>query len=109
MATTPKRIISGSTMTGSAVTYYTSPDSTKTVVKKISIINTTGGAVNATIYLVPSGGTAGTSNTITSAKSVAAGETWSCPDVENQVLEAGGFIQALGNGLTIIGSGMQVT
>jgi len=38
-----------------------------------------------------------------------AGETWSCPDAENMVLEADGTIQALGTGLTIMASGIQIT
>ena len=109
MANTPKRLINGSTLTGSAATYYTAPDSTKTVIKKLPIVNTTAGAVACTIYLVVSGGTAGSTNTIAYSKSVAAGETWSCPDAENMVLEAGGTIQALGTGLTIMASGIQIT
>ena len=108
MAQTAKRLINGAVMTGSNVTYYASPTGTTTVIKKLPIVNTTAGAVNVTIYLVPSG-SAGVANTITSAKSVAAGETWSCPDAENMVLEAGGSIQGLGNGLTIMCSGITIT
>ena len=96
-------------MTGSAATYYTTPNGTRTVIKKLPFVNTTGGAVMVTVYLVPSAGTAAAANTLTSARSIAAGETWSCPDAENMVLEAGGFIQAFGNGVTIMGSGIEIT
>lgn len=109
MAQTATRLISGSTLTGSAVTYYTAPTGTSTVIKKLSIINTTASPVAVTIYLIPSGGTAASTNTIASATTVAPGQTWSCPDAENQVLPTGGFIQALGSGLTIMGSGIQIT
>ena len=105
--TTAKRLIDGATLTGSVATYYLSPSSTTTIIKKLPIVNTTAGAINCTIYLVPDG-SAGATNTITSAKSIAAGETWSCPDAENMVLEAGGTIQALGVGLTIMASGVQI-
>jgi len=107
MAQAPKRIIEGATLTGSAATYYTVPANTTTVIKKLPIINTTAGAVNCTIYLIPSSGTAGSTNTITSARSIGPGETWSCPDAENMVMTAGGQIQALGVGLTIMGSGVE--
>lgn len=107
MAQTAKRLIDGATLTGSVATYYLSPSNKTTVIKKLPIVNTTAGAVNCTIYLVPSG-TAGATNTITSAKSIAVGETWSCPDAENMVLEQGGTIQALGNGLTIMASGIVI-
>lgn len=112
MARTAKRLIAGSQLTTSAATYYTAPALTQCIIRKISCTNTTGGAVTVTLYLITSGGSASASNTIASAKSLAAGETWSSPDVEGQVLEAGGFIQALasaGTSITIIGSGIELT
>jgi predicted phage tail protein len=112
MARTAKRLIAGSQLTTSAATYYTAPALTTTVIRKLSLTNTSGGAVTATLYLITSGGTAGATNTIASAKSLAAGETWSCSDAEGQVLEAGGFVQALasaGTSITIIGSGIEIT
>lgn len=103
------RLISGSTLTGSAATYYTAGTATTVVIKKLIICNTTAGALSVTIYLVPSGGSAGVTNTITSARAIAAGETWCCPEAENQVLPTGGFISAFGSGLTIIASGIAIT
>lgn len=109
MATTPKRLISGSQLTASAATYYTAPAATTTVIKKLNLINTTAAAVACTVYLIPSGGSAGATNTLTSARSIAAGETWSCPEAENMVLATGGFIQALGLNVTIMASGYEQT
>lgn len=109
MAQTAKRLIAGSTLTGSAATYYTAPVGTNTVIKKLSLINTTAAPIAATVYLIASGGTAASTNTITSAKVIASNETWSSPDCENQVLPPQGFIQALGSGLTIIASGIEIT
>jgi hypothetical protein len=111
----PKRLISGSQLTGSAATYYTVPTNTnavispKAVITRLILCNTTAGAVACTVYLVPSGGAAGVTNTITSAKSIAVGETWCCPEAEGQVLEAGGFIQAKGLDVTIMCSGHELT
>jgi hypothetical protein len=109
MAQTPRRIIEGAIMTGTAVMYYTVPANTSLIIKKLPIVNTTAGSVNCTIYLVPNGGSAGNSNTIASAHTLEAGETWSCPDAENMVMTAGGTISAFGNGLTIMGSGVEFT
>lgn len=112
MATTNKRIIAGSQLTVSAATYYTAPDSTKCVIKRLTLVNTTAGAVTATVYLVVSGGTASDANTITKTRTLAANETWDCASAEGHVIEAGGTIQALasaGTSITIIGSGVEVT
>ena len=48
-------------MTASYVTIYTTPDNTRTFVKDIDIVNTTGSAISIYVSLVPFGGTAGTS------------------------------------------------
>lgn len=108
MAQTAKRLISGSQLTGSAATYYTTPAATTTIIKKLIFCNTTAGAVTVTVYLVPSGGTAGVTNEITAVHSVAVNETWSCPEAENMVLPTGGFIQALGLSVTIMASGIEI-
>ncbi|MGE5621436.1 MAG: hypothetical protein ACM3VY_00265 [Candidatus Bathyarchaeota archaeon] len=108
MSTTAKRLVPGSAMTGVAATYYTAPANTRAVIKSAAIVNTTAGAVPATIYIVPSGGTAAAANTVINNRSVAANETYTCPELINQVLGAGDFIQGLGNGLTLIVSGAEI-
>ena len=101
MASTGIYIFDGGALTGSAVTQGTVvPTGKKRVIKAASLCNTTGGVVTATVYLVPSGGAAGASNTYISGRPIAAGETYPCPELVNQGLNEGGFVQALGNGLT---------
>lgn len=109
MTVTAKRFINGSLMTAAAVTYYTAPTSTKAVIKALAICNTTGVAITVTIYLVPNGGTATGDNAITAGLSVAANATYTCPEAVNQVLEAGGMIQAKGANLSIVASGVEIT
>lgn len=100
MSTTPY-VFDGGALTGAAATQGTTvPALTKRVIKSAKLVNTTGAPIAATVYFVPSGGTAGASNTLISAKSIAAGETYNCPELVNEGLNAGGFVQALGNGLT---------
>jgi len=103
-----KRMVAGSQLTAAAATYYTSPAVTKATIKSAALVNTTAGAVLCTVYLVPSGGAAGATNTVISGKSLAAGETYTCPEIINQVLEAGGMIQALGLNVTLIVSGAEI-
>lgn len=109
--TTNKKLVEGSQLTTSAATYYTAPANTTTIIKKVTITNTSSGAVTVTIYLVPSGGSAGAANTITSAKSIAAGATYEAYEVENQVLMTSDSIQALASAatsLTLQASGIEV-
>ena len=51
-------------ITTSYATVYTAPVGTRTYVKDIDIINTTGASINIYVSLVPSGGTAGTTNAL---------------------------------------------
>lgn len=99
--TTSVYVFDGGQLTGSAATQGTTVGSnTKRVIKSAQLCNTTGGAVACTVYLVPSGGSAGASNTYISARAIAAGETYNCPELIGQGLNAGGFVQALGLNVT---------
>lgn len=112
MATSNVRIIPGSQLTTSAATYYTAPANTRCVVRRLTLCNTSAGAVTATVHLVASGGTASDSNMIAKTHSLSAAETWDCVSAEGQVIEAGGTIQALasaGTSITIVGSGVEIT
>lgn len=104
MSVTPY-IFDGGALTGAAVTQGTAvPTLTRRIIKSATITNTTGAPIAVTVYLVPSGGTAGATNTYISALSIpasgTAGSSYPCPELINQGLNAGGFVQALGNGLT---------
>jgi len=111
MAVTPLQIIAPQQLTGSAATLYTSSN-IKTRVDKMTLTNTDSAAHQVTIYLIAAAGTAGAANTITSAHSVAAGETWNCPDMVGQILPPGSFIQAFadtGAKVTISAAGTQLS
>lgn len=111
MTTTPKRIVDGSQLTTSAATYYTSTG-VKTRIDAMALTNTTASAATATVYLVPSGGSASASNCVLSAKSINAGDTYIVPGAIAQWLEAGGTLQALASAnttISIVASGVQFT
>jgi hypothetical protein len=73
---------------------------TRRVITAAALVNSTAGAVAATVNLVPSGGAAGAGNVLISARPIAPGETYFCPELIGQGLNAGGTVQALGAGLT---------
>jgi len=101
MSVTPKTITSAQ-VAATATTYYTAPANTRSIIKKLTFTNSTAGALTVTVYLVPLGGTAGVTNILISARSVGAGETYECFEAMGQVLQAGGFIQALASSATSI-------
>ena len=108
MANTPKRLVDGSVLTAVAATYFTAGANTRSIIRRMTLMNTTAGVVACAVYLVPSGGTAGASNEV-AAPVLAAGESRTITEAEGQVLEAGGTIQALGLGATLVASGVEVT
>lgn len=111
MAVTPKAIIQSQQLTNANVTYYTATN-VRTIIDKFTLVNTTAGAVTATVDAVDSGGTAGASERLISARSIAAGETYTCPEVVGHILNPGDSIQALASAntsITIRASGREVT
>jgi hypothetical protein len=109
---TPKAMVEGTNLTDSAATYYTVPSGARGIIKKATFTNDHTTTVTATINVVPSGGSAAYGNQITKTKALAAGETWSCHDLENHIMEAGGFISMVASVTSKIGvriSGYEVT
>lgn len=109
MAVTPTRLVSGSQIAAVATTYYTATNC-RARIDAMAITNTTGGAITATVHLVPSGGSAGVTNCVLSARSIAAGATLIVAGAIGQWLESGGFIQALASSatsVTLVASGVE--
>lgn len=69
------------------------PDETKAVVRKLSFKNTGSNTRLVTVYVIASGGTAGTTNVLDS-KSIPAGKTWNVILIQGEVLETGMKVQA---------------
>jgi len=84
---------------------YTTPANTRTFVKDITFCNTTVGAIDIYLSLVPDGGTAGAANALYFNHSVAAYATFQWKGV--QILNAAGTIQvkASATGCTVNASG----
>lgn len=106
----PKQLVSGSQLTTSAATYYTAPTNTLTTISAMTLCNTTAGAVTATVYLVPNAGAAGVANTVLSARSLSAGESYNVSAAIGQTIPAGATIQALAGSatsITLVASGYE--
>lgn len=111
MTVTVKNIIPRKQAENIQTTQYTAVNC-KTVIDKFTATNTTAAPVTISVNLVASGGAAGASNTVISVKSVAAGETYNCPELIGQSLENGGFISTLASAatsLTISATGREIT
>lgn len=111
MTVTAKTLIASKKAEGVQTMQYTAPASTRTILDKMTATNTTAGAVAITVHLVPSGGTAGAANVITSASSIAAGAVYTFPELVGHVLSEGDFISTLAGAaasITIRASGREV-
>lgn len=76
------------------------PALTKRIIRAATLCNSTAAAIAASVYLVPAGGNPDASNILISARTIAPGESYFCPELVNQGLNPGGSVQALGAGLT---------
>lgn len=112
MTVTVKNIVPAKQAENAQTTQYTATTATKCIIDKFTATNTTAAAVTLSINLVPLAGAAAAGNRLLSLKGIAAGETYTCPEVVGQVLEAGGFISTLAGAatsITIMASGREVT
>lgn len=84
----------------------------RTIIDKFTVTNTTVGVVVFTARIIPSGGSAAASNAIISARSIAAGECYTCPELVGHLLSSGDFISTLAGAatsLTIRAAGREIT
>jgi hypothetical protein len=98
--------IAAAQLTTSSATYYVAPTGTTSTVNNLSLTNTSANPVTVTIYRVPALGSPAASNTIMSAFSLSAGQTYVPPQAIGLQLETGMTLQALasaGTAVTIAG------
>lgn len=107
---TPVKLGQGSVIVSTVAARYTTPASTRTLVKDITITNTsTTTSINVSVYLVPNGGSAGATNILISNISLQPSSVYQWTGT--QVMNAGDFIwdSASAAGCTInIGGGEAV-
>lgn len=112
MTVTAKCLLEAKYAENAETTQYTAPTGTRTIVDKCTATNVTGSPATLTWRLVPSGGSAGASNTITYTKTVAAGVTETFPEMVGQALNTGDSVSSLASAATTLVirlSGREVT
>jgi hypothetical protein len=94
-------------ITVGVTTLYTVPAATRTLLKELSIANTTAATINVRVFLVPSAGAAGTANAFLYDVPVPNNNALQYDGI--QVMNAGDTIQiqAAAVGLTITASGAE--
>ncbi len=111
MTVTVKNIIPRKQAENTQTTQYTAQDC-KTIIDKFTVTNTTAANVPLSVNLVAATSTAAANNLVLKTRSIAPNETYTCPELVGQVLEAGGFISTLAgtaSALTISASGREIT
>lgn len=111
MAVTVKNIIPRKQAEAVQTTQYTATNC-KTAIDKFTVTNTSAGNVSFSCNLVAFGGTPADGNLVLKARTIAPNETYRCPELVGQILEAGGFISSLSSvasALTISASGREIT
>ena len=111
MPVTPKVLIPAKQAENTDTTQYTAVNC-KALIDKFTATNTTASAVTLTLNIIPQGGSAQTSNIVMSARSIAPGETYLCPEVVGLTVDSNGFISTIASSasaLTIFASGREVT
>jgi IMP cyclohydrolase len=84
----------------------------KTIIDKFTVTNVSGANVTFSCNLVATGGTADATNLVLKTRSIAPNDTYLCPELVGQSLEAGGVISTLAGtsaALVISATGREIT
>ncbi len=85
-----------------ATDQYTVPASTRTKIDRFTVTNTTGLGITIDVHLVPPGGSAGSSNLLINAKSIAGADDVSLTTLSGQDMAAGSKIVAKASSLGLV-------
>jgi hypothetical protein len=112
MTVLAKPLFEGVFAAAADTTQYTAGVGTRTIIDKFTACNNDTVARTLTVNLVASGGAVGGANQVVKTKSLAAGETYTFPEVVGHVLAAGDFISTNASTAGVIGiraSGREIT
>ena len=111
MTVTVKVLIPAKQAENAQTTQYTATN-VKAIIDKFTVTNTSANNVTFSCNLVTVSGSAGASNLIIDTRTIVPDETYTCPELVGQSLEAGGFISTLAGAatsLTIRASGREIS
>lgn len=99
MAVTVKVLLPPKQLENAQTTQYTATN-VKAIIDKATVTNTSAANVTLSVNLVTSGGSAGSANLIMDTRTIVPDETYLCPELVGQVLEAGSFISTIAGAAT---------
>lgn len=99
MTVTVKVLLPPKQLENAQTTQYTATN-VKAIIDKATVTNTSANNVTLSVNLVTSGGSAGSSNLIMDTRTIVPDETYLCPELVGQVLEAGSFISTIAGAAT---------
>lgn len=111
MAVTIKALIPAKIAESTQTTQYTATGC-KAIIDKFTATNYSGSTANLSVNLITVYDTSGNQNLIVKTKSLAAGETYTFPEIVGHYLDVGGYISTLagtGSAINIRCSGREVT
>lgn len=111
MAVIAKPLFQGTLAAAAETNMYAAPAGTRTIIDKLTAMNTSAASATITVKIVANGGSAGALNTVVS-KSLVAGESYTFPEIVGHVLNAGDFISILAGTAAVLAvraSGREVT
>ena len=112
MTVIAKPLIQGTLAAAADTTQYTAPTGTRTIIDKFTACNNDAAARTLTVNLVASGGAVGAANQVVKTKTLAAGETYTFPELVGHVLATGDFISTNASAAGVVAvraSGREVT
>lgn len=101
---TQKNIVPGVALAAAVGILYTAPLLSRARLTNATVTNPTAGVLACTMYHVTGAGAPPAASTKISARPISPGETYTCPELVNIVLEPGDTIQGLGLGLVFSAS-----
>lgn len=111
MSVIARNIIARKEAEATQTTQYTA-SGVRTIIDKFTVTNTSAANAVFSCNLVASGGTPSNANLVLKTHTIFPTETYTCPELVGQILEAGGFISTLAdtaNALTISASGREIS
>lgn len=110
MASVEKVFIESKTLESTQTDQYTAVG-VKARIHKFTLTNQDATARAVSVNLIPSGGSADASNLIVKSRNILPGQTYECPELVGQLLEAGGKISTIapsGSSVTCRANGIEI-
>jgi len=99
VAVTLKVLVPPKQLENTQTSQYTATN-VKAIIDKATVTNTSASNVTLSVNLVTVSGSAGASNLIIDNRTIVPDETYLCPELIGQVLEAGSFISTIAGAAT---------